>query len=79
MAVHVGGTGLADRVGKAHRCLGCGKELDPSAADVVHAVELRRFESLGLRIDPVGPARTFHESCFPYGSPRYRIERKPDL
>jgi hypothetical protein len=54
-------------------CPTCGEPIEPDAADVVEAEEIRsmpRFEAPGDE----GPGRkyAFHSGCFPEGDPNYR-------
>lgn len=56
-------------------CEGCREPVSPGDTDVVRAVELVPVQSFGGAPEMLdGLAVLFHRSCFPDGSPAYRLE-----
>ena len=60
-------------------CQRCRQEVDPTDDDVLRAFPQQTLQAMGSgpeRVD--GVAVAFHRSCYPTGSPHYRLAPKPE-
>ncbi len=58
------------------RCEGCRQWVDPNDDDVLRAFEMQELRSFGGTEWIEGMGVAFHRSCFPHGSPHYKLAPK---
>jgi hypothetical protein len=58
------------------RCEGCGEKVDPTDEDVLRAFQMQEIRTFGGTEMIEGMPVAFHLSCFPDGSPHYKLAPK---
>jgi hypothetical protein len=58
-------------------CPTCHARVEPADADVVYAVEIKRFDTMGGPQYSEGMGAYFHARCYLEGSTRYKRKPKP--